>query len=100
MPRKPRIHLPGGFYHVMLRGNGGQDIFFTNEDREKFYDLLEEGTKRYDYFVHAFCLMLNHVHLLLQQGSYPLSKPLQNVSFRYTRWINKCQKRTGHLFQG
>jgi hypothetical protein len=43
MSRKPRIHYPGAFYHVMLRGNGGQDIFFSNEDRSRFYLLLQEG---------------------------------------------------------
>jgi len=100
MARKPRIHLPGGLYHVILRGNGGQPIFFKDDDRYRFYLLLQEGTCRYGYRVHAFCLMTNHVHLALQTGDIPLSRGMQNLSFRHTRWINWREKRTGHLFQG
>ena len=100
MARKPRIHLPGGLYHVILRGNGGQPIFFKDDDRYRFCLLLQEGTYRYGYRVHAFCLMTNHVHLALQAGDIPLSRGMQNLSFRHTRRINWREKRTGHLFQG
>jgi REP element-mobilizing transposase RayT len=100
MPRKPRLHLPGGLYHVILRGNDRQDIFFEDEDRLVFYRLLEEGIGRFGYRVHAFCLMGNHVHLALQMGSQPLSKGMQNLSLRYTRHINRSRGRVGHLFQG
>ena len=100
MARKPRIHLPGGLYHVILRGNGGQPVFLTEGDRYRFYLLLQEGTYRFGYRVHAFCLMTNHIHIALQAGDLPLSRGLQNLSFRYTRWINWREKRTGHLFQG
>ncbi len=100
MARKPRIHLPGGLYHVILRGNGGQPVFLADEDRSRFYLLLQEGTCRFGYRVLAFCLMTNHIHLALQAGEVPLSRGLQNLSFRYTRWINWRKGRTGHLFQG
>jgi len=100
MSRKPRIHLGGGIYHVMLRGNGGQAIFFTEADRYHFYLLLQEGVFRFGHRIHAYCLMNNHVHLAIQVGERPLSKIMQNVAFRYTRWINRRQKRVGHLFQG
>jgi REP element-mobilizing transposase RayT len=100
MARKPRIHLPGGLYHVILRGNGGQPVFLTDDDRFRFYLLLQEGTCRFGYRVHAFCLMTTHIHLALQAGDIPLSRGMQNLSFRYTRWINWREKRTGHLFQG
>lgn len=100
MARKPRIHLPGGLYHVIFRGNGGQDVFLTDADRYRFYLLLQEGTHRFGYRVHAFCLMTNHIHLALQVADIPLSRAMQNLSFRYTRWINWREKRTGHLFQG
>jgi len=100
MARNPRIHLPGGYYHVMLRGNGGSDIFFTAADRKHFLLLLQEGIARYEHRVHAFCLMGNHVHLLIQVGSEPLSKIIQNLSFRYTRYINQQRNAVGHLFQG
>ena len=100
MARKPRIHYPGAYYHVILRGNGGQDIFFSKKDRTKIYLLLQEGTERFEHRIHAFCLMGNHVHLVIQVGDIPLSKIMQNVTFRYTRYINTRKKRIGHLFQG
>ena len=100
MARKPRIHLPGGLYHVIFRGNRGQDVFLTDADYCRFYLLLQEGTFRFGYRVHAFCLMTNHIHIALQVGDIPLSRGMQNLSFRYTRWINWREKRTGHLFQG
>jgi putative transposase len=100
MPRKPRLHVPGGLYHVILRGEARRDVFFTPADRLLFYDLLAEGVVRFGYRVHAFCLMTNHVHLALQAGESPLSSGMQNLSFRYTRHINKNRKRAGHLFQG
>lgn len=100
MARQPRIHLPGAVYHVMLRGNGGQDIFFENDDYTYLYGLLEEGIRRFGYRVHGFCCMRNHVHLAIQAGHIPLSRGMQNVSFRYTRRINRRHKRMGHLFQG
>ncbi len=100
MARKPRIHVDGGFYHVMLRGNGGDDIFFSNGDRSRFSLLLQEGTERFKYKVHAFCLMKNHVHLVVQVSDIPLSKIIHNLSFRYTKYINKRKKRSGHIFQG
>jgi putative transposase len=100
MARQPRLHIPGGIYHVILRGNGGQDIFFAKSDRTQFSLLLQEGAERFDYRLHAFCLMTNHVHLLIQTGHNPLSKIMQNLSLRYTQYINKRKKRSGHLFQG
>lgn len=100
MARKPRLHVPGGLYHVILRGNARQDVFFTPSDRAYFHALLAEGVARFGYRVHAFCLMTNHVHLALQMGRQPLSKGLQNLSLRYTRHINRSQDRVGHLFQG
>jgi len=98
--RKPRLHIEGGFYHVILRGNGGEKIFFSRKDRSRLSLLIQEGIKRFRYRLHAYCFMTNHVHLVVQVGSVPLSKIMQNLSFRYTRYINKKKNRTGHLFQG
>jgi REP element-mobilizing transposase RayT len=100
MARKARVHLPGGYYHVMLRGNGGNDIFFSDADRSRFLLLVQKGIARYEHRVHVFCLMGNHVHLLIQVDSTPLSNIMQNLSFRYTRYINKQKNIVGHLFQG
>jgi len=100
MARKPRIHVPGGLYHVMLRGNGGQAIFFSDADRYRLFLLVQDGVERFGHRIHAFCLMKNHIHLVVQAGDIPLSRIMQNLSFRYTRWVNSRHKRTGHLFQG
>ena len=55
MARRSRIHVPGGLYHVILRGNGGQDIFFGDEDRYRLYLLLQEGVERFGHRIHGFC---------------------------------------------
>ena len=100
MARKPRVYCPGAFYHVILRGNSGQTIFLNDKDRTRFFLLLQEGIERFGHRIHAFCLMTNHVHLAIQITEISLSRILQNLSFRYTRWVNWRQGRTGHLFQG
>ncbi len=84
----------------MLRGNGGQDIFFDDDDRHHLYLLMQEGTEKFGHRIHAFCCMTNHLHLAIQVADTPLSRIMQNLAFRYTRWINNNQSRTGHLFQG
>lgn len=100
MARKPRLHAPGGLYHVMLRGNGGQAVFFADRDRYHLYLLVQEGIERYGHRIHAFCCMSNHIHFAIQVADVPLAKIMQNLSFRYTRWINQTKRRAGHLFQG
>lgn len=100
MARKPRLHVPGGLYHVILRGNARQDVFFTRKDRRFLYDLLAEGVVRFGYRVHAFCLMSDHLHLALQVGERDLSAGMQNLSFRYTRYLNSELNRAGHVFSG
>ncbi len=100
MARKPRIHVPGGFYHVMLRGNGGQEVFFTPRDHTKFYSLLQEGVEKFSHRISAFCLMPNHIHLVIQVDEVPLARIIQNLGFRYTQHLNHIRKTTGHRFQG
>jgi putative transposase len=100
MARKPRLFYPGAVYHVFLRGNAGQDIFFEKRDREYFCRLLQEGRSKLGHRIHAFSLMDTHVHLALQVAEIPLSRIMQSLSQRYTGWINRRQKRKGHLFQG
>jgi putative transposase len=92
MARKPRIHYPGAVYHVILRGNGGQEIFFAKADWSRFYFLLQEGVGKYEHRIHAFCLMTNHVHLAIQVGEVPLSRIMQNIGFRYTSYLNRRKK--------
>jgi REP element-mobilizing transposase RayT len=84
-------------YSVILRLNGGQDIFFSKNDHTKSYLLLQEGIEIIGHRIHAFCLMTNHIHLVIQIGDIPLSKILQNVTFLYTRYINARKKEFGYL---
>jgi putative transposase len=98
MANKPRLHVPGGAYHVMLRGNGGQEVFFTDDDRLYFYGLAVEGVGRFGHRIHGFCLMGNHVHRVVQVSDTPLAKIVPNLPFRYTRWIHRQQRRVDHLF--
>jgi REP element-mobilizing transposase RayT len=100
MGRKPRLHYPGALYHVILRGNAREKIFFANLDRNRFYLFLQQAVERYRFRVHAYCLMTNHIHLALQVSDIPLSRVLQSLVGRYTRWVNWRKNRVGHLFQG
>lgn len=100
MPRKPRLHFPGAVYHVILRGNGGQDVFFCEADRSRFCLLLQAGCEKFGHRIHAYCLMGNHLHLAVQVQDVPLARIMQNLAFRYTQFINRRRNRIGHLFQG
>ena len=100
MARKSRIHVPGGVYHILLSGNPEEKIFYDDDDYLNFYSLLADGVERFNYKIHAFCLMEDQIHLVLEVGETPLSKIVQNFTFRHTRWINKKVNRKGSLFQG
>jgi len=100
MPRKPRIHFPGALYHVIARGNRREKIFRDEKDYQLYLDFLREYKDHYGFYLYAYTLMPNHVHLLIEVGQYPLSGLMQNLQFRYTRNFNIKYKNYGHLFQG
>lgn len=100
MARKQRIHYPGALYHVILRGNARQDIFFEDGDQYRFYLLLQTVVEKFGCRIHAYCLMTSHIHIAVQVGDTPLSRIMQNLSLRYTTWINRRMNRSGHLLQG
>jgi REP element-mobilizing transposase RayT len=99
MPRPLRIHVPGAFHHVTLRGNHRQDIFFSAADRQIFADLVAEVIDRFCARVHAFCWMTNHVHLLVQVGDAPLGNLMLRIASRYARSVQRRFQTTGHLFE-
>ena len=68
MARKPRIHFPGGLYHVISRGNQRQDLFLSETDLKRFLSFLSEYKIRYSFRLYAYALMKNHIHLLLEVG--------------------------------
>jgi REP element-mobilizing transposase RayT len=98
--RPLRIEYPGAFYHVTSRGNERKTVFQSNRDREKYLSYLESAHERYGAVVHAYCLMGNHYHLLLETPRGNLSKILQYVNGAYTTYFNIKRSRSGHLFQG
>ena len=100
MALRRRYHYPGATYHVMLRGNDGQPIFFSDDDRCRLCLLIQEGCERYGHRILSYCFMTNHIHLAIQVDQVNLSRFMQNISFRYTRYVNWKMKRIGHLFQG
>ncbi len=100
MPRKPRIEYPGAFYHVLVRGNQRQKIFKDAGDYQKYLQTLTVYKNRYRFFLYAYVLMGNHVHLLLETGDIPLSRILQGINQSYTLYFNRKNRTVGHLFQG
>ena len=100
MARKPRIHFSGAVYHVLLRGLDDKTIFRTVGDRRAWEALVEEGCERFGHTVHAFCWMKDHVQMAIEVADAPLSKIMQNLSFRYTRHFNKQHGEEGPLFHG
>jgi putative transposase len=99
MPRRPRLHVEGGFYHVILRGNHRQSIFFRPADRDRFAELVSEMIERFRMRVHAFCWMRNHVHLLMQVSDVPLGRAMMRIASRFAREMQKQQPTTGHFFE-
>lgn len=100
MARPLRIEYPGAFYHVTSRGNERKKIYSTDRDKEKFLTYLESAHKRFKIIIHAYCLMPNHYHLLLETPIANLSRCMQFINSSYTTYYNIKRKRTGHLFQG
>ncbi|HOD36773.1 MAG TPA: transposase [Syntrophales bacterium] len=100
MARKPRIHFHGAFYHVIVRGNGGQDIFWKDEDRQLYLRFLKDYKERHPFNLYAYALMKNHAHLLMEVGDVPLARIMQVVQFRYAKRFNYLHGKEGHLFQG
>lgn len=99
MPRLPRLHVPGGYYHVYARGNGKQDIFLDSYDRLHWEKLLSEGLQRHNHYVHAYCWMTNHIHIAIQAGEKPLSRFIGTLLSRYAKGFNRKRRRSGHVFE-
>ncbi len=100
MARPLRITFHGAFYHVTSRGNEHKPVFKDEQDREKFLEYLESATERYDAIIHAFCLMDNHYHILLETPSGNLPQIMRHINGAYTTYFNVKRDRSGHLFQG
>jgi len=100
MSRKPRLEFPGAIYHINHRGNHQEYIYLHDEDRKLFLDLLETTIQRMNWICHAYCLMGNHYHLLLEIPDGVLSRGMAWLNGVYTQKFNRKYSMTGHLFQG
>ncbi len=99
MPRVSRKLSNTGIYHVMLRGNERRKIFMDDEDRKRFIDTLYEKSKEKEFSVLAYCLMDNHLHLLIREGNHQINRTMKRIGVSYVYYFNKKYQRTGHLFQ-
>jgi REP element-mobilizing transposase RayT len=100
MARPLRIERPGGRYHVTARGNERKRIYRTDGDRLKFLELVAHLNERFGARVHAYVLMDNHFHLLVETPEANLSRAMQWLNVGYSVWFNRRHQRVGHLFQG
>lgn len=100
MSRKPRIFIEGYWYHICTRGQRKEPLFFSPDDRDKYLELLDKELLRAGASLGAFCIMRNHVHLLVRQGKVPLSKAYHKVHAGYAKYFNSKRGTVGHVFQG
>jgi putative transposase len=100
MPRNARIVIPDIAHHITQRGNNRQDVFFVDDDRQKFLELLCEQSKKFGAVIDGYCLMTNHIHIIATPtGSDSLSKTMGRVNLLYSQYISYMHGRTGHLWQ-
>jgi len=98
MPRYPRKRSLSGIYHIMLKGIDGRDIFLDDEDRIKFIENTVKAREKGNFKLHAYCLMDNHVHLLIKENE-EIGTSIKRITVGYVQWHNNKYARTGHLFQ-
>jgi REP element-mobilizing transposase RayT len=100
MVRQLRVEFDNAFYHITSRGNLRDKIFYNATDRERFLEILSRTKERYGFLLHAYALMDNHYHLLMETPKANLSQIMQNINTSYTVYVNRKYQRSGHLLQG
>src|SRR5262245_8500180 len=100
MARLPRVFGPDLIYHVMARGNRREAVFLDAQDYTWYLHRLARYRKEYGVTVHAYCLMPNHVHLVVRTGVEPLDRFMQGLQQSYTQRYNRRYEQVGHVFQG
>jgi REP element-mobilizing transposase RayT len=100
MARPLRIELSGGLYHVTSRGDRREDIYFSDADREAWLALFAQVCERFNWICHAYCLMTNHYHLVVETPEGNLAKGMRQLNGVYTQFVNRAHGRIGHVFQG
>lgn len=100
MPRRMRVQFPGAIYHVMSRGDQRDDIFFDDVDRHDFIKTLAEACQKTSWQVHAFCLMRNHYHMVVETPNADLVAGMQWLQSTYTIRLNNRHALVGHVLSG
>jgi len=100
MARPLRIEFPGAVYHVTARGDGRQAIFRDDADRDRFLVILGHAVSLRKWVCHAYCLMGNHYHLVIETPEANLSRGMRSLNGEYTQAFNRYHRRPGHVFQG
>lgn len=99
MPRVLRVKGEFSTYHVVQRGNEKKKIFRNDEDKVKFLETLAKAREKYNFLIYAYCLMDNHIHLLVNDNGNDISKLMKSINISYVSYFNRTYQRCGHLFQ-
>ena len=99
MPRVARVKTTHQSYHIMIRSIKELELFKEDSDKIKYFQLIEKNQLKYGFKVHAYCLMNNHGHLIIDPAGADISKIMHAINFSYARYFNKKYKRYGHVFQ-
>ena len=99
LPRKPREFSTTNVYHIIFRGNDKQDIFYDDQDKYVFLDRIKETKEIFKYEVYTYCLMNNHVHMIIRIKEDFLSNAMKSLAVRYSFYFNRKFDRRGHLFE-
>lgn len=99
MPREARKKGSSGIYHIMLRGINRQTIFEDDEDKIRFLETIKKYKDQMKFQLYSYCLMNNHIHLLIKEKEEPISASIKRISSSYVYWYNMKYDRCGHLFQ-
>lgn len=100
MSRPLRLEFAGALYHVTSRGDRRENIYESDADRQLFLNVLSDVCDRYNWLCHAYCLMSNHYHLLIETPDANLSKGMRQLNGVYTQAYNRSNNKVGHVFQG
>lgn len=100
MARPLRLELSGGVYHVTSRGDGREDIYLSDADREAWLEVFAEVCERFNWVCHAWCQMTNHYHILIETPEANLAQGMRQLNGVYTQRFNRAHARVGHVFQG
>ncbi|MGI5920551.1 MAG: transposase [Syntrophomonadaceae bacterium] len=99
MPRTQRVRGEFSTYHVVQRGNERKNIFRNHNDKTRFLEILARAKEKYNFLVYAYCLMDNHVHLVIADNGNDISKLIKSINVSYVIYFNRIYQRCGHLFQ-